>query len=1102
MSTAPATDAALPRIELLGSPKLIDGSGRPHALSANDAALLALVASGRCRSRARLAALLWPDAKESAARNSLRQRLFRMNERVGTAVVAIDDDGTLSVCLPHDLLAPEVRWETDPTALGGELLGDLVFPDREELEALVAGCRLDWRRRRALCLDRIAAAHEGAERLDEALTVRERRVLEEPDDEGARMALAHLLCRRGEYAGAVPLLSKSPGDAAADVPLRQAAKAARDAEAARPPPVPPPLLLRPPRAVGRERERRAAATALGEGRALLLSGAPGMGKSRLLSEFVAADRLLVKSRPGDAGRPFALLERIALSIPATAALPDEHRAWLARAAPSLGVPMAGADAPALMARALVSALRANGTRSMLLDDLHYADTSTLQLLPLLSAADDAPGLLLSVRRAEWPPALTDWQRSDDGELEVVELQPLSAADIDLLLDELGGPSRGAVSGLQHPGLAAALHQHSGGNPLFLLETLRALWDGEAVRYPGPGELPLPRRVGELLERRLAALSAPALQLAQLAALADDALDAELAGVVLGTHPLALAGAWRELERAEILQGSRFVHDLVREACLGTVPAPVQRALHARIAARLQEAPNGVSADRIAHHWEAAEAWHEAGDAWAVAGAENRRRRQREAELRAWRRAAAAHERAGRPDAELAARAEALEVLLTVEGASAALEEVERLQARAPEGRTAVLTGLARLHAFGLTGRFAALAEAAPAVVAAASALPDETLRLRALLLHVQGLGQTGAATAGLARLEAEAPAVRALADDSLDYEFSSALAYLLRLTFRRAEGVEHLKRAVHIAERLHDHHEQMTAHGSVAVHLLDVGRATEGLVHARRASELLGQLGEMRAVTLAAAELNLAATAMASGHLGEALVALLSSLGRLKPEAEAVMWRSLVEVTLAQLYTLCGRYREAAALLADESAPTMPMHRMSRAMLRLRIARLRGQPTAEWVEKLRQAAAGAPARVGPALAALELAQHEPAADAVARLRSAVTELRSMQHLGHALHAQGLLVARLLEAGSEEAAIEARACWATSADVETSEGRLVAWTACARAFVRDGERDRLHDLRRLFEAWRARATAAPLPPSLATTLVERNPHVRELLRLTR
>ena len=93
-------------------------------------------------------------------------------------------------------------------------------------------------------------------------------------------------------------------------------------------------------------------------------------------------------------------------------------------------------------------------------------------------------------------------------------------------------------------------------------------------------------VGALVERRLGQLTSEALRLARVAALAGAEFSAELAVAVLEAHPLDIAEPWRELETAQVLRDGGFAHDLIFETTRASVPVPIARLLHRRIAAHL------------------------------------------------------------------------------------------------------------------------------------------------------------------------------------------------------------------------------------------------------------------------------------------------------------------------------------------------------------------------------------------------------------------------------------------------------------------------------------------------------------------------------------
>ena len=145
----------------------------------------------------------------------------------------------------------------------------------------------------------------------------------------------------------------------------------------------PVALARPPRLVGRALECAALQAALAPGSAMLLLGETGMGKSRLLAEVLAprADLLWVKAQVGDAAVPYATLARLLSHLgpgTAAAALRIQLSTGLADSA--------GPGAALAWQQALQDCLAQTPARVVVVDDLHFADpASTEMLLALIEA---------------------------------------------------------------------------------------------------------------------------------------------------------------------------------------------------------------------------------------------------------------------------------------------------------------------------------------------------------------------------------------------------------------------------------------------------------------------------------------------------------------------------------------------------------------------------------------------------------------------------------------------------------------------------------------------------------------------------------------------
>ncbi|MGZ8993454.1 MAG: hypothetical protein ACXW16_05500, partial [Burkholderiaceae bacterium] len=160
---------ALARLQLLAAPSLIRSDATLVPLERKDAALLALLAFDGPTSRSRAAALLWPDADADKARNSLRQRLFRLRRAAGIELIEPDESLRLADRVEHNLAAPARQLADDPTAAAGDLLGACVYEDCPELEDWVRIAREHWRAMRRDALAELAAKREADGQIAQAL---------------------------------------------------------------------------------------------------------------------------------------------------------------------------------------------------------------------------------------------------------------------------------------------------------------------------------------------------------------------------------------------------------------------------------------------------------------------------------------------------------------------------------------------------------------------------------------------------------------------------------------------------------------------------------------------------------------------------------------------------------------------------------------------------------------------------------------------------------------------------------------------------------------------------------------------------------------------
>src|SRR5580765_3853922 len=270
---------------LAGATAVRRGDGAVKPLAPIDAALLAFVALEGATSRERLLGLLWPEQPPESARNVLRQRLFRLRRGLGAGVLA---QGAELLAL-----APGVTHDLDDGP--GELLAGLHFPECDELDAWLVAQRAALKQRQRQQQEARIDALERDGRLAEGSEIAERLVSADPLDEAAARRLMHLRYLQGERAAALAVYDRFAAALAEALEAKPARSTCELRETIRAAPAPQPIarrdiptsLLRPPRLVGRSRERAALATAWAARRAFWLLGEAGLGKTRLISEFAA-----------------------------------------------------------------------------------------------------------------------------------------------------------------------------------------------------------------------------------------------------------------------------------------------------------------------------------------------------------------------------------------------------------------------------------------------------------------------------------------------------------------------------------------------------------------------------------------------------------------------------------------------------------------------------------------------------------------------------------------------------------------------------------------------------------------------------------------------
>lgn len=374
--------------------------------------------------------------------------------------------------------------------------------------------------------------------------------------------------------------------------------------------------------VGREREMLALTKSLddalrGNGSLALIVGEPGIGKSRLLRDLLAAERSASgrasvhwgycwEAGGAPAYWPWIQVLRSVLvdADDAVARQVTTRRAWLIGLLPELsergGLSLQAPQLEPERARfqvleAVVSVLRDAAKarpRVIVLEDLHAADASSLLLADLLARdLSTLPLLVLVTYRA------VEGERGPLGHLlarlrrqgRCYQLQRLSQHEVESYLK---------AAGQQHEGLASTVHALSEGNPLFVSELAHWL-----EHNPGASLSGLPDGLAGLLRDQLVTLPTVSLQTLEAASVLGRDHDVADLAALTGMAVDQLEGALRPCLAVGVLEREadrqRFSHILVREAVYREL-SPAQRwSLHERCATQLVAAKRAWA--EVAHH---------------------------------------------------------------------------------------------------------------------------------------------------------------------------------------------------------------------------------------------------------------------------------------------------------------------------------------------------------------------------------------------------------------------------------------------------------------------------------------------------------------------
>lgn len=378
----------------------------------------------------------------------------------------------------------------------------------------------------------------------------------------------------------------------------------------------------PPLLIGRAREReltraQLGAALAGQGGLVILSGEAGIGKTTLAEDAcraaVAAGALVLVGRCYDRTEtpPYGPWLEI---LEGFRALPDRSPALRAVAEPAIA---ASSSQTALFGqvRDFLVAIARERPLVLLLDDLHWADTASLDLLRFVARQVVAvPLLVLATYRTDEVsrqhplyrllPALVR-----EALAVRIDLSPLGADDVRALIAhtyQLPADDAGR--------LADHIQGHTEGNPFFVGEVLRSLEGTILVRAAGSwtlgalAQLRVPALLRQVIDARLARLGATAEAPLSIAAVIGHVVPLALWATVGGTDEASLLPLIARAVEARVLDATAdglavvFAHALIREALYEGVLPPRRRAWHRAIGEALLAQDGAPDPDAVAYHF--------------------------------------------------------------------------------------------------------------------------------------------------------------------------------------------------------------------------------------------------------------------------------------------------------------------------------------------------------------------------------------------------------------------------------------------------------------------------------------------------------------------
>ena len=645
--------------------------GSPAAVlrSSKSLALLSyLILEPGAHSRDELATLLWGDSRDEAARTSLRQALMQLRTLLGDGLRADRDRVELTCDVECDVRQFLAACDKAPATAAGfdvaRFMNGIVVPHAPAYEEWVDRTRTMLERRHVQALRAAMREAMAASRWHEGASLGIRWLEHEPLSDEAVRLVAESEFMAGDPGAALARLSayiersrvedgRPPGAALVALKLRietdpahrpRSTRAGAEATTAAP----------TSRLVGREAQWRVLndiwhEIAAGTGRAVLLEGEVGMGKTRLADEWLrwvrAQGGTVLRGRGHDTGTPTPygpIVEalRSGRDAPGVGGTAPEYLAEVARLLPELRqmfpkLPAAGEAADTAERSRLFEAiaqlflaLADEKPVVLLIDDLQWCDGETCALLQFMLERLEsvAVAVVLTVRLGdldrEAPAARLFRSMRAHADASIIQVNPLTEAEVRELVRESGA----LRTDDRITGLATGIYRATDGNPFHVVELLKTLVAGGAIGIDvdsgewlawgdadvgDDAKVPLPAVVRETIAARVARLPNEMRHAVSTVAVCAAPCSAALLGQVHGMSRLHASAVCEELVERLLLREDdgeySCAHPVITYVVRGMVTKSRRAETHRAIAMGMEaitpDANVGAVAGVIAKHAE-------------------------------------------------------------------------------------------------------------------------------------------------------------------------------------------------------------------------------------------------------------------------------------------------------------------------------------------------------------------------------------------------------------------------------------------------------------------------------------------------------------------